>query len=108
MNRTIKGEKNNSGMLEKVNDLNEWIDIESITIDKPDGDKKTVTRKVQKYQYAGNLFKQLPASDGIRLDCILFQTVATIDREKAGILNREWRAKEEQCSSIAEDTEESR
>ena len=29
MTRTIKGQNGNGGMLKKVNDLNEWIDMES-------------------------------------------------------------------------------
>ena len=106
MTRMIKGEKGNDGMLKKVNDLNEWIDIETTSIDAIDGKIKHVSRKVQKYQYAGDIFKQLPDSNHVKLDCILFQTVASIDREKAERLDKEWRENGGQCPLISEDTED--
>ena len=108
MTRMIKGEKGNSGMLKKVNDLNEWIDIETTSLDPLDSKIKNVSRKVQKYQYGGDIFKQLPDSNHVKLDCILFQTVASIDREKAERLDKEWRENGGQCPLIAEDTEDIR
>jgi hypothetical protein len=78
----IKDQNGNSGMVKKVNDLNEWIDIESMS-DLQSGKIKNVSRRVQKYQYTGEIFKKFPANDHAKLDCILFQTVASIDREKA-------------------------
>jgi hypothetical protein len=44
----------------------------------------------------------------VKFDCILFQTVAIIDREKAERLDKEWRENWGQCPSIAEDTEDIR
>ena len=108
MARTTKGEKGNYGMLKKVNDLNAWIDRETISIETEDGKSKPVDRPVQKYQYSGDIFKQLPECNHVKLDCILFQTVASIDREKAERLNREWRENGEECPLIAEDTEDIR
>jgi hypothetical protein len=105
MSRMIKGEKGNSGMLKKVNDLNEWIDIETMP-DIKDGETKNISRKVQKYQYTGDIFRQLPGSNHVRFDCILFQTVASIDREKAERLDGEWRENGGQCPLISEDTED--
>jgi hypothetical protein len=108
MTRMIKGEKGNTGMLKKVNDLNEWIDMETTSVE-INGDKiKNISRKVQKYHYAGDIFKQLPGSNHVKLNCILFQTVASIDREKAERLDREWRENGGQCPLISEDTEEIR
>lgn len=45
MTRTIKGQNGNGGMVKKVNDLNEWIDIES-TSDLQNGKTKNVSRRV--------------------------------------------------------------
>jgi hypothetical protein len=90
MTRMIKGQNGNGGMVKKVNDLNERIDIET-TSDLQNGKIKNVSRKVQKYQYTGKIFKQLPGEDHVKFDCVLFQTVASIDREKAEKLDREWR-----------------
>ena len=42
----------------------------------------------------------------MRFDCILFKTVASIDREKAERLDREWRENVGQCPLISEDTED--
>jgi hypothetical protein len=106
MTRMIKGEKGNSGMLKKVNDLNEWIYRETTLNDPKEGKSKQVSRNVQKYQYAGEIFKQLQSSNHVKLDCILFQTVASIDREKAERLDREWRENGGQCPLISEDTED--
>jgi hypothetical protein len=108
MTRMIKGEKGNAGMLKKVNDLNEWIDIETISVGTIDSKTKATSRKVQKYQYAGGIFKQLPESNHVKFDCILFQTVASIDREKAERLDREWRENGRQCPLISKDTEDIR
>jgi len=106
MTRMIKGNNGNAGMLKKINDLNEWADIETTSLDPKDGKIKNVSRKVQKYQYAGDIFKQLPSSNHIKLDCILFQTVASIDREQAERLDKEWRENGGQCPLISEDTED--
>jgi len=108
MTRTIKGDKGNTGMLTKVNDLNEWIDIETTSLDPKDNKTKATSRKVQKYQYDGDIFKQLPGNNHVKLDCILFQTIATIDMEKAERLDREWRENGGQCPLISEDTEDIR
>jgi hypothetical protein len=104
MTRMIKGQNGSSGMLKKINDLNEWIDIETMSIDSQGGKIKNVSRKVQKYQYAGDIFKQLPGNNHVKFDCILFQTVASIDRGKADRLDKEWRENGGQCPLIAEDT----
>jgi hypothetical protein len=104
MTRMIKGQNGSSGMLKKINDLNEWIDIETMSIDGHGGKIKNVSRKVQKYQYAGDIFKQLPGNNHVKFDCILFQTVASIDRGKADRLDKEWRENGGQCPLIAEDT----
>ena len=108
MTRMIKGSNGNAGMLKKVNDLNEWIDMETTSVDAQGNKIKTVSRKVQKYQYTGDIFKQLPDSNHVKLDCILFQTVASIDRKKAERLDREWRENGGQCPLISENTEDSR
>jgi DNA primase catalytic core len=108
MTRTIKGEKGSTGMLTKVNDLNQWIDREIMSIETKNGKIKTVSRDVQKYQYTGDIFKHLPESNHVKFDCILFQTVASIDREKAQRLDKEWRENGGQCSLISEDTEDIR
>jgi hypothetical protein len=100
--------RNIKGMLKKVNDLNEWIDRETTLSDLKEGKSKQVSRNVQKYQYAGDIFKQLPDSKHVKLDCILFQTVASIDREKAERLDTEWRENGGQCPLISEDTEDIR
>ena len=107
MTRTIKGQNGNGGMLKKINDLNEWIDRET-TSSVENGKFKTVSCRVQKYQYTGDIFKQLPGSNHVKFDCILFQTVASIDREKAEKLDKEWRVNGEQCHLVAKDTEDSR
>ena len=106
MTRMVKGDKGNNGMLKKVNDLNEWIDIETTSVEINGNTIKNISRKVQKYQYSGDIFKQLPESNHIKLDCILFQTVASIDREKAERLDKEWRENGGQCPLISEDTED--
>ena len=54
----------------------------------------------------GGIFKQLPGNNHVKFNCILFQTVASIDREKAERLDREWRENRGQCPLIAEDTED--
>jgi len=108
MTRTIKGEKGTTGMLKKVNDLKEWIDMETTPVE-INGEKiKNVSRRVQKYQYDGTIFKQLPGNNHVRLDCILFRTVASINREKAKRLDREWRENRGQCPLISEDMEDIR
>jgi hypothetical protein len=94
-----------AGMLKKVNDLNEWIDMETTPVEIKDNKIKNVSRRVQKYKYTGNIFKQLPGSTHVKFDCILFQTVASIDREKAERLDREWRENGGQCLLTAEDAE---
>jgi hypothetical protein len=43
MTRMIKGEKGNAGMLKKVNDLNEWIDMETISSGTTDGKTKATS-----------------------------------------------------------------
>jgi len=105
MTRMIKGQNGNGGMIKKVNDLNEWIDVESMS-DVQSGKIKHVTRKVQKYQYTGDIFKQFPGDDHAKLDCILFQKVATIDREKAEKLDREWRDNLGQCPLLSKGVED--
>jgi hypothetical protein len=100
--------RNIKGMLTKVNDLNQWINRETVSIDCKNGKIKTVSTDVQKYQYAGDIFKQLPDSNHVRFDCILFQTVVSIDREKAERLDKEWRENGGQCPLIYEDTEDIR
>ena len=47
-----------------------------------------------------------PGDDHAKLDCILFQTVATIDREKAEKLDREWRENMGQCPLLSKSTED--
>ena len=42
----------------------------------------------------------------VKFDCILFQTVASIDREKAEKLDKEWRENGGQCPLIAQDMED--
>jgi hypothetical protein len=108
MTRMIKGSNGNAEMLKKVNDLNEWIDMETMSVDVNGNKIKTVSRKVQKYQYAGDIFKQLPESNHVKLDCILFQTVASIDRKKAERLDKEWRENGGQCPMLAKNTEYTR
>jgi hypothetical protein len=57
-----------------------------------------ISRDVQKYQYDGTIFKKLHGSKNVK-------TVASIDREKAERLDREWRKNGGQCPLISEDTE---
>ena len=87
----------------RVNGLNEWINIETIS-----GSVKNISRKVQKYQYTGDIFNQFPGDDHAKLDCILFQTVATIDREKAEKLDREWRENLGFCPLLSKNMEDIR
>ena len=107
MTRMIKGNSGNTGMVKKIGDLNEYNDRETISVDTKNGKIKTVFRDVQKYQYAGGLFKQLPESNHVKFGFILFQTVASIDREKAERLDKECRENGGQCFLISKDTETS-
>jgi len=50
----------------------------------------------------------LPGDDHVKFDCVLFQTVASIDREKAERLDKEWRENGGQCPLIAENTDDTR
>jgi hypothetical protein len=59
-------------MLKKVNDLNEWIDMETISLDANGSKIKDVSQKIQKYQYAGDIFKQLPGSNHVKLIAYCF------------------------------------
>ena len=104
MTRTIKGQNGNSGMLKKINDLNEWIDMESM-LDLQNGKTKNVSRRVQKYQYTGEIFKRLQSDNHEKFDCVLFQTVASIDRERAEKLDREWRENGGQYPLVSHDME---
>lgn len=105
MTRMIKGKNGKAGMLNKVSGLNEWIDRET-TSDLEGGKTKHVSRNVQKYQYTGDIFQQFPGDDHAKLDCILFQTIATIDQEKAEKLDREWRENGGQYPLLSKDNED--
>ena len=48
------------------------------------------------------------ASNHVKFDCILFQTVASIDREKAERLDKEWRENLGQCPLRSQDMEDIR